>query len=220
VALTGAGISVPSGIPDFRTPGKGLWENVNPMEVAHIDAFRSDPKRFWSFYRPRLHSLDGIEPNPAHEALAELERRGLLEAVVTQNIDTLHHKAGSERVIEVHGSIRTASCQACDARYELAAVEGHIDEDGVAVCAACTSLVKPDVPGRDRHPGSDALRRRRGGEAGRRRRRGAHRGPGRGLAVSAAPRQPPADSSEPREAAGRGRAGDTRGGRGGADSSR
>ena len=145
VALTGAGISVPSGIPDFRTPGTGLWEKVNPMEVAHIDAFRSDPARFWSFYRPRLHSLDGIEPNPAHEALAELERRGLLEAVVTQNIDMLHTKAGSERVIEVHGSIRSASCQACDATYALAAVEGLFDEEGVAVCAVCTSLVKPDV---------------------------------------------------------------------------
>jgi len=145
VALTGAGISVPSGIPDFRTPGTGIWENVDPMEVAHIDAFRSDPVRFWSFYRPRLHSLGGVEPNPAHEALAELERRGLLEGVITQNIDMLHTKAGSERVVEVHGSIRSASCQACDARYELAAVEELFDEDGVAICAACASLVKPDV---------------------------------------------------------------------------
>ena len=145
VALTGAGISVPSGIPDFRTPGKGLWEKVDPMEVAHIDAFRRDPKRFWSFYRPRLHGLSDFEPNPAHEALAELERRGLVEAVVTQNIDTLHHKAGSERVIEVHGSIRTASCQACDATYELELVDELFDSDGVAICRACTSLVKPDV---------------------------------------------------------------------------
>ena len=145
VALTGAGISVPSGIPDFRTPGEGMWENVDPMEVAHIDAFRSDPARFWSFYRPRLQSLDGIEPNPAHEALAELERRGLLEAVITQNIDMLHTKAGSQRVIEVHGSIRSASCQGCDASYELAAVEDLFDEEGVAACRACTSLVKPDV---------------------------------------------------------------------------
>jgi NAD-dependent deacetylase len=145
VALTGAGISVPSGIPDFRTPGKGMWENVNPMEVAHIDAFRSDPERFWAFYRPRLHSLDGVEPNPAHDALAELERRGLVEAVITQNIDMLHSKAGSERVIEVHGSIRSASCQGCDASYELAAVEALFDDEGVAVCSMCTSLVKPDV---------------------------------------------------------------------------
>jgi NAD-dependent deacetylase len=144
VALTGAGISVPSGIPDFRTPGKGMWENVNPMEVAHIDAFRSDPARFWSFYRPRLGMLDEVEPNPAHEAIAELERRGLLEAVITQNIDTLHHKAGSERVIEVHGSIRTASCQACDAEYELARLDSLFDDDGVAVCE-CGGPVKPDV---------------------------------------------------------------------------
>jgi NAD-dependent deacetylase len=136
---------VPSGIPDFRTPGEGLWEKVDPMEVAHIDAFRGDPARFWSFYRPRLHGLGGVEPNPAHEALAELERRGLLEAVVTQNIDMLHTKAGSERVIEVHGSIRSASCQACDASYELAAVDELFDEEGVAVCGMCTSLVKPDV---------------------------------------------------------------------------
>ncbi len=145
VALTGAGISVPSGIPDFRTPGEGLWEKVDPMEVAHIDSFRREPARFWSFYRPRLAGLGGVEPNPAHEALAELERRGMLEAVVTQNIDMLHTKAGSQRVIEVHGSIGSASCQACDARYELAAVEALFDQEGVAVCAACTSLVKPDV---------------------------------------------------------------------------
>ena len=145
VALTGAGISVPSGIPDFRTPGTGLWENVDPMEVAHIDAFRRDPARFWSFYRPRLQGLGGVEPNRAHEVLAELERRGALEGVVTQNIDTLHTRAGSERVVEVHGSIRTASCQACDASYALADLEGIFDADGVATCTACTSLVKPDV---------------------------------------------------------------------------
>ena len=145
VALTGAGISVPSGIPDFRTPGTGLWENVDPMEVAHIDAFRSDPKRFWEFYRPRLAGLGGVEPNPAHEALAELERRGHLEAVITQNIDTLHTRAGSERVVEVHGSIRTASCQACDATYALADLEATFDEEGVATCRGCASLVKPDV---------------------------------------------------------------------------
>ena len=145
VALTGAGISVPSGIPDFRTPGEGLWEKVDPMEVAHIDAFRADPARFWSFYRPRLHGLGGVDPNPAHEALAELERRGLLEAVVTQNIDMLHTRAGSRRVVEVHGSIRSASCQFCDATYELAQLEGLFDDEGVAACAICQGYVKPDV---------------------------------------------------------------------------
>ena len=94
VVLTGAGISVPSGIPDFRTPGKGLWEKVDPMEVAHIDAFHRDTKRFWQFYRPRFADLGAREPNRAHEILAELECDGGLSAVVTQNIDRLHAKAG------------------------------------------------------------------------------------------------------------------------------
>ena len=145
VALTGAGISVPSGIPDFRTPGKGLWEKVDPMSVATIDAFHRDTKGFWDFYRPRFHTLTDKQPNPAHEALAELERRGLLEAVITQNIDRLHHKAGSERVIEVHGSIATASCTSCAASYPLEQVESLFDPDGVATCASCAGKVKPDV---------------------------------------------------------------------------
>jgi NAD-dependent deacetylase len=145
VALTGAGISVPSGIPDFRTPGEGIWEKVDPMEVAHIDAFRRDPAKFWSFYRPRLHMLGDVEPNGAHRALAELESRGLLEAVITQNIDELHHKAGSERVIEVHGSIRTSSCQSCGAAYPREQVEDLFDGEGAARCTACEGPVKPDV---------------------------------------------------------------------------
>ena len=145
VALTGAGISVPSGIPDFRSPGEGLWEKVDPMEVAHIDAFRRDPARFWSFYRPRFHMLGDKEPNGAHRALAELESRGLLDAVITQNIDQLHHRAGSERVIEVHGSIRTSSCQACGSEFQLAEVEGLFDDQGAARCSDCSGPVKPDV---------------------------------------------------------------------------
>src|SRR2546422_3387122 len=95
VALTGAGISVPSGIPDFRSPGTGLWEKVDPMEVAHIEVFHRDPERFWSYYRPRFGLLDEKMPNRAHEVLAELEARGMLEAVITPNIDRLHRKAGS-----------------------------------------------------------------------------------------------------------------------------
>jgi NAD-dependent deacetylase len=145
VALTGAGISVPSGIPDFRTPGEGLWEKVDPMEVAHIDAFHGDPARFWSFYRPRLHGLEEIEPNDAHRALAELESRGLLEGVITQNIDMLHSKAGTERLVEVHGSIRTATCQDCGVEFALAEIDELFDEDGVAICSRCTGPVKPDV---------------------------------------------------------------------------
>jgi NAD-dependent deacetylase len=145
VALTGAGISVPSGIPDFRTPGSGLWTKVDPMTVATIDAFHRDTKRFWDFYRPRFHDLADKEPNPAHEALAELERRRLLQAVITQNIDRLHRKAGSREVIEVHGSIDTASCTSCAATYRLEEVEALFDDDGIATCAVCAGKVKPDV---------------------------------------------------------------------------
>ena len=119
VALTGAGISVPSGIPDFRTPGTGLWANVDPMEVAHIDAWRADPERFWHFYGTRFQTLEGKQPNGAHRALAELERRGVLDAVITQNIDMLHRKAGTREIVEVHGTIEHSSCLVCRAQYPL-----------------------------------------------------------------------------------------------------
>ncbi len=145
VALTGAGISVPSGIPDFRTPGKGLWERVDPMEVAHIDAFHRNTKRFWQFYRPRFADLGDKQPNRAHEILAEFECQGRLKAVVTQNIDRLHAKAGSDRVIEVHGSIATSSCTTCSTSYPLENVGELFDTDGVATCACCMGKVKPDV---------------------------------------------------------------------------
>ena len=145
VALTGAGISVPSGIPDFRTPGKGLWTKVDPMKVAHIDAFHRNTKRFWEYYRPRFGMLADKEPNSAHRALTELEARGLLDAVITQNIDRLHGKAGSRQVIEVHGSIATSSCTTCGARFAVDEVEALFDSDGVAVCPGCVGKVKPDV---------------------------------------------------------------------------
>ncbi len=145
VALTGAGISVPSGIPDFRTPGTGLWENVDPMEVAHIDVFERDPARFWSYYRPRFQMLGDKRPNRGHEALAELERRGLLEGVITQNIDRLHRVGGSRNVVEVHGTIETSSCQRCATRFELEQVEELFDSEGVAICSSCGGAVKPDV---------------------------------------------------------------------------
>jgi NAD-dependent deacetylase len=145
VALTGAGISVPSGIPDFRTPGKGLWERVDPLEVATIDAFHRDTKRFWDFYRPRFHLLTDKQPNAAHQALAELEALGLLDAVITQNVDLLHRKAGSQRVVEVHGSIATLSCTTCGAGYSLEGVGDLFDEEGIATCVCCMGKVKPDV---------------------------------------------------------------------------
>jgi NAD-dependent deacetylase len=145
VALTGAGVSVPSGIPDFRTPETGLWANVDPMEVAHIDVFERDPARFWSYYRPRFETLGDKRPNRAHEALAELERRGLIEGVVTQNIDRLHRAGGSRNVIEVHGTIETSSCRGCAASFGLEQMDALFDAAGVAICSGCGGAVKPDV---------------------------------------------------------------------------
>ncbi|HEX3978288.1 MAG TPA: NAD-dependent protein deacylase [Solirubrobacteraceae bacterium] len=146
VALTGAGISVPSGIPDFRSPGTGLWTGVDPMEVAHIDVFRRDPERFWHFYGNRFQTLEDKEPNGAHRALAGLQRAGLVTAVITQNIDRLHAKAGSQDLVEVHGSIDRSSCQRCRAEYPLAEVRSRqaADEAGVPRCE-CGSPLKPGV---------------------------------------------------------------------------
>jgi NAD-dependent deacetylase len=146
VALTGAGISVPSGIPDFRTPGTGLWANVDPMEVAHIDAWRRDPERFWRFYGHRFHVLEDKEPNAAHAALVALERRGSLQAVVTQNIDMLHRKAGTRELVEVHGSIETSSCLADGKRYPLAEVKRRLEADPARIPRCdCGRPLKPDV---------------------------------------------------------------------------
>jgi NAD-dependent deacetylase len=146
VALTGAGISVPSGIPDFRSPGSGLWEGVDPMEVAHIDAWRADPERFWHFYGTRFQTLEGKEPNAAHRALVELERRGLLDGVITQNIDRLHRRAGTRDLVEVHGTIDTSSCLACGARYPIGEVRRRLDASAISVPGCdCGEPLKPDV---------------------------------------------------------------------------
>jgi NAD-dependent deacetylase len=146
VVLTGAGISVPSGIPDFRSPGTGLWANVDPMEVAHIDAWRADPMRFWRFYGHRFHVLEGKQPNAAHHALVALERAGFVQAVVTQNIDMLHRRAGTQVLVEVHGTIETSSCLEDRRRYPLPVVRERMaaDGDGVPRCD-CGRPLKPDV---------------------------------------------------------------------------
>lgn len=147
VALTGAGISVPSGIPDFRSPGTGLWERVDPMEVAHIDVFRSDPERFWSFYGERFATLEGTQPNDAHRALVELQDAGLLDAVITQNIDMLHRKAGTRELVEVHGSIGSCCCLQCGASVTLGDARALVasDERGVPRCERCGAALKPGV---------------------------------------------------------------------------
>jgi NAD-dependent deacetylase len=145
VALTGAGVSTESGIPDFRSP-TGIWTQFDPLEYASLGAFRRDPEKVWRFYAPRFSMLTEAEPNAAHRALAELERRGLLRAVVTQNIDLLHERAGSRDVIEVHGSIRTSTCPACRTTYELAEVLPLLEAGaGAPRCPSCGAVLKPDV---------------------------------------------------------------------------
>lgn len=145
VALTGAGVSTESGIPDFRSP-TGIWAQFDPLEYATLGAFMADPEKVWRFYAPRFAMLTAAEPNRAHYALAELERLGLLQAVVTQNIDLLHERAGSRDVVEVHGSIRTSRCLACGARYLLDEVLALLEAGrGTPRCTQCGGVVKPDV---------------------------------------------------------------------------
>jgi NAD-dependent deacetylase len=143
VVLTGAGVSTESGIPDFRSP-TGMWAQFDPLEYGTLGAFQRDPEKVWRFYSPRFSMLTDAEPNRAHLALAELESYGLLRAVITQNIDLLHHRAGSREVVEVHGSIRTSTCLSCGAHYPLDEVLGLLDA-GAPRCTACGEVLKPDV---------------------------------------------------------------------------
>jgi NAD-dependent deacetylase len=144
VVLTGAGISTESGIPDFRS-ASGIWANVDPFEVASIQAFRRDPERVWRFYRQRIELLREAKPNAGHHAIAELQRRGYVRTVVTQNIDTLHSRAGSEDVIEVHGSIRSAQCLRCLWSEPADAVLAQLDERPIPACPHCGAPLKPGV---------------------------------------------------------------------------
>jgi NAD-dependent deacetylase len=141
VVLTGAGISTESGIPDFRSR-TGIWAQYDPMEYATIDAFLEDPVKVWDFYGKRLAMLDEAQPNEGHRALAELEDRGWVTAVVTQNVDRLHERAGSRVLVEVHGSIRTSSCLDCGTVVPFADVVALLPVPG---CPSCGRILKPDV---------------------------------------------------------------------------
>jgi NAD-dependent deacetylase len=141
VVLTGAGISTESGIPDFRSP-TGLWAQFDPHDYGSIESFRRDPERVWSFYALRFEALSRAAPNAGHLALAELERRGLVRAVITQNIDLLHERAGSREVVEVHGSIRVSTCPTCGGRYPL---ERVLELLPVPRCLDDGAVLKPGV---------------------------------------------------------------------------
>jgi len=145
VAVTGAGHSTPSGIPDFRSPTSGLWTQVDPMAVASLFAFRLRPQDFYDWIRPLARTMLEAQPNPAHHALAQLESAGLIKSVITQNIDGLHQKAGSQRVHEVHGHMREATCIRC---YQVtpadALVEAFLEGNEIPRCP-CGGVMKPNV---------------------------------------------------------------------------
>jgi NAD-dependent deacetylase len=145
VALTGAGHSTPSGIPDFRSPTSGLWAQVDPMAVASLFAFRLRPQDFYDWIRPLARTMLEAQPNPAHHALAQMESAGLIKSVITQNIDGLHQKAGSRRVHEVHGNMREATCIRC---YQVAPADSLVEqfvESGQIPHCSCGGVMKPNV---------------------------------------------------------------------------
>jgi NAD-dependent deacetylase len=146
VALTGAGLSTPSGIPDFRSPDCGLWENTNPAEVASLSGFRTHPQAFYDWIRPLARTILTAMPNPAHLALSRLEQLGRLNAVITQNIDMLHTRAGSRRVIEVHGNLRDITCISCFQVYDsIAFIEPFLETGDIPHCPQCGGVLKPNV---------------------------------------------------------------------------
>jgi len=146
LVLTGAGISTPSGIPDFRSEGTGLWSRDEPLEVASLNTFRTAPEKFYGWFRPLARQICDAQPNPAHLALAELQKAGHIRRIVTQNIDTLHQKAGAENILEIHGTLATLTCTQC---YQQTASAGYIttfvESGGLPQCPHCGALLKPDV---------------------------------------------------------------------------
>ncbi len=146
VAFTGAGTSTPSGIPDFRSPASGLWDSVNPIEVASIYGFRANPQAFFDWVYPLLTLILNAQPNAAHHALAALEAHGKLHAVITQNIDDLHTRAGSQTVHELHGHFREGTCIGCYRVFAAADIIPQFMTDRQAPrCPACGGVVKPNV---------------------------------------------------------------------------
>ena len=146
VVLTGAGISTTSGIPDFRSEGTGLWSKSEAMEVASLSTFRYDPSQFYTWFRPLADQITNAQPNAAHLALAALGQAGFIDTVITQNIDVLHQKAGSEKVIEMHGTLRTLSCTQCFCQVDSEPyLQPFVKNGTIPHCPTCGAILKPDV---------------------------------------------------------------------------
>jgi len=147
VLLTGAGISTPSGIPDFRSQDSGLWMKNNPIEVASLSCFRANPSIFYDWFHPLMETIMNASPNPAHFAIANLEKKGVFKAVITQNIDRFHQKAGSINVLELHGSIKKFSCIKCgyETDYESNLINDYLSSKLIPKCSRCNAALKPSI---------------------------------------------------------------------------
>jgi NAD-dependent deacetylase len=144
--LSGAGISTPSGIPDFRSTNSGLWERYDPAEVASLTSFRYQPAKFFEWIRPLVTQMVVAQPNPAHLALVSLEAEGYLTSTITQNIDGLHRKAGTKNVLEVHGSLETLSCTRCFTRFSSAGfIVPFLEQGEIPHCPKCGGVLKPNL---------------------------------------------------------------------------
>ncbi len=146
VVMTGAGVSTASGIPDFRSPNTGLWEKYDPFEVASLTAFRYNPTNFYHWMRNLAEVVFRAQPNPAHYSLAQLEHAGWIKTLITQNVDALHHRAGSQNVLEVHGTLRTLTCTRCYQTVESQPfLDAYLQNGTIPVCQACGGIYKPDM---------------------------------------------------------------------------
>ncbi len=145
-ALTGAGMSTESGIPDFRSPGTGLWEKVDPIKTSSAEVLYSNPRLFYETGFARFACIAQADPNPGHFALARLEKLGFLKGLVTQNIDGLHVKAGQKKIWEVHGHLRTGYCLSCHRRYPFQELVQQVELKRLPpVCRSCSGMLRPDV---------------------------------------------------------------------------
>lgn len=146
VVLTGAGISTPSGIPDFRSSESSLWKVYDPFEVASLNSFRHHPEKFFGWMRGLALDIRGAQPNPAHVGLARLEQAGYLQTVITQNIDGLHQRSGSSHVLQVHGSLETLTCVSCYQNFPSDGyIHNYMEHGEIPRCPGCKGILKPDV---------------------------------------------------------------------------
>ncbi len=145
VVLTGAGISTESGIPDFRSPNSGLWTKIDPMEALSTNVLFNNPEKFYKTGFKIITSMKDAKPNKSHEILAKMEDEGIIQLIITQNIDNLHFKAGSKKVYEVHGNSRTCTCMKCNKVYNIDDIENKVEKNEIPPKCTCGGAIRPDV---------------------------------------------------------------------------